>query len=213
MSRDAIDTVTLAADIADVAASQLALVDHLRSLDPIHPATPSRLPNWTVGHVLAHIARNADSQLSMLAGRPQYPHGVEGRNADIEAGSVRTWDELVADVEQTAAAVDDAFRRRDDWSGEASTVTSARPLTMLPFLRQREVEVHRTDLGLGYEFDDLPARYVRQELRFMEMMWRARKPMGLTPLPAAALALSPARRLAWLMGRTAVDGLPPADLF
>ena len=86
-------------------------------------------------------------------------------------------------------------------------------MTMLPLLRQREVEVHRADLGLGYEFDDLPDRYVRQELRLMEMMWRARKPMGLTPLPAVALALPPARRLAWLMGRAEIEGLPPADIY
>jgi hypothetical protein len=37
--------------------------------------------------------------------------------------------------------------------------------------------------------------------------------MGLTPLPAAALALAPSDRLAWMMGRVDVDGLAPANLF
>jgi maleylpyruvate isomerase len=37
--------------------------------------------------------------------------------------------------------------------------------------------------------------------------------MGMTPLPAAALALPPTTRLAWMMGRVEVDGLEPAGLF
>jgi maleylpyruvate isomerase len=45
------------------------------------------------------------------------------------------------------------------------------------------------------------------------MLWRARRPMGLTPLPAEALALPPATRLAWMMGRVEIDGLAPAHLF
>ena len=60
---------------------------------------------------------------------------------------------------------------------------------------------------------DLPPPYVRLELRWMEMLWRARQPMGLTTLPPAALALAPPVRLAWLMGRTTVEGLAPAEIF
>ena len=51
---------------------------------------------------------------------------------------------------------------------------------------------------------------VRRELARQEMGWAARRPMGLTGLPAAALALRPARRLAWLLGRQTVEGLEPA---
>lgn len=200
-------------DVVSVAASHEALVDHLRRLEPTEPTTPSRLPGWTVGHVLTHIARNADGHLCMLRGLPQYPHGVEGRNADIEAGAARPWDDLVDDVEQTCRAVDAAFSACDDWSGTIRMVAGERPKTMAPFLRQREVEVHRADLGLGYEFGLMPSRYVRKDLRIMEMLWRASKPMGLTPLPRAALALPPTDRLAWMMGRLDVDGLAPAGLF
>ena len=71
----------------------------------------------------------------------------------------------------------------------------------------------RADLALGYGFDDMPSRYVRQELRLMEMRWRANKPMGMTPLPDAALQAPPSTRLAWLMGRAGIDGLPPAGIF
>jgi maleylpyruvate isomerase len=207
-----IDERELAADLGDVLASHARLVEHLGAIDPVAPTTPSLLPDWTVGHVLTHLARNADSQLSMLRGDPQYPHGREGRDADIEDGSTRSWDELLDDLEQTCASVDEAFRACVDWNGNVDTIAAARPKVMLPFLRQREVEVHHADLGLGYTFADFPARYLRKELRLMEMQWRARKPMGLTPLPEAALALPPPTRLAWLMGRVEIDPLPPAHL-
>ena len=46
----------------------------------------------------------------------------------------------------------------------------------------------------------------------MEMRWNARRPMGLTGLPDAALRAPPHVRLAWLLGRTTIDGLsPPAS--
>lgn len=209
---DNFDSRQLAAEIASCVSSHARLAEFLRALDPVDPAMPSLLPDWTVGHVLTHIARNADGHLDMLAGRPQYP-SVASRNADIEAGSTRSWSEIVVDVERTSAAVDDAYATRTDWSGTATMVAGERPLALLPLLRQREVEVHWADLGLGYGFDDMPADYLRKDLRLMEMMWRARRPMGMTPLPDAALALAPATRLAWMMGRAEVEGLEPAGLF
>jgi maleylpyruvate isomerase len=70
--------------------------------------------------------------------------------------------------------------------------------------------VHHADLGAGFGPDDWPAAYVRKELARQVMRWRGTHAMGLTELPAAALALPPARRLAWLLGRAAVPGLEPA---
>ncbi len=207
------DERTVAADRDDVIESHDALVEHLRGLDPVDPATPSRLPAWGVGHVLTHLARNAESHIRMLAGYDQYPHGREGRDADIEAGAGRSWVELVADVERTCAALTAAFTATTDWSEPAHGNDAGRPRALLPFFRQREVEVHRVDLGLGHEFADMPARYVRQELRMMDMLWKANKPMGMTPLPDLALQSPPPMRLAWLMGRATIDGLGPAAIF
>ena len=201
------------ADVADLARAHAGLISHLRSLEPVERSRPSLLPDWTVGHVLTHLARNADSILSMLEGRPQYPGGRNGRAADIDAGAARPWHVLVDDVEHTAIAVDEALAGVDDWSGTVDTITAPRPKEMLPSLRQREVEVHRADLGLGYGFDDFPARYLRKELRTMEMLWRAGRPMGLTPLPDSALHTPPPRRLAWMMGRAEIAGLGPANIW
>jgi maleylpyruvate isomerase len=83
----------------------------------------------------------------------------------------------------------------------------------LPFRRWREVSVHHVDLGIGMGFEDLPSEYLRRELRLMEMLWNSRQPMGLTGLPARALELAPPQRLAWLMGRTVVEGLAPAGIY
>ena len=48
---------------------------------------------------------------------------------------------------------------------------------------------------------------------YWEMVWRARKPMGLTPLPPAVLAVPPGDRLAWMVGRNEIEGVEPAGLF
>lgn len=206
------DQRQLDAEVASCIRSHAELVSWLRSLDAVDPGRSTLLTDWTVGHLLTHVARNADSHRELLDGRPQYPSPAV-RNADIEAGARRTWEQLVDDVATSAAALDRRWEATTQWSGTAEMLSGSRPRHLLPLLRQREVEVHRADLGLGYGFGDMPGDYVRRDLRLMEMLWRARKPMGLTPLPDAARRLPPATRLAWMMGRTEVDGLAPADLF
>ena len=46
--------------------------------------------------------------VSLLDGHDQYPHGVKGRNADIESGAGRGWLELIGDV---SASADELERR------------------------------------------------------------------------------------------------------
>jgi maleylpyruvate isomerase len=193
--------------------SEQALVDAIRSIPSPDPAAASRLPGWSIGHVMTHLARNADGVLSMFSGAHQYPHGLDGRNAEIETGATRSWDQLVADVVSRSQAVAAAMAERTDWSGTVQMLPGERPAAQVPLLRQREVEVHRVDLGLGHEFADMPADYIRRDLRLMEMLWNARRPMGMSSLPDAALTLEPPTRLAWLMGRVDVPGLDPAGLF
>jgi len=57
-------------------------------------ARATHLPGWTVGHVLTHVAHNADSHRrraeTAVTGDviDQYPGGPERRASDIGAGSV-----------------------------------------------------------------------------------------------------------------------------
>ena len=184
-------------------------------------ALPSLLPGWTRGHVLTHIARNADSFVRLLeaAGRgevvTQYAGGVEGRNADIEAGATRQWATLVDDVSSSAAKLEDVFAGQSRWDlAMTNSQGESVPHADLPFRRLREVLVHHADLGDdGFTPAEWPADYVREELRRMEMQYNARQPMGVSGLPEAARAAAPLERLCWLLGRGAIEGLEPAAIF
>ncbi len=197
------------------------LVADLEGLTDEVARRPSLLPDWTVAHTLTHIARNADGHVLMLhaAARgevgAQYPGGIEQRNADIDAGGDRSAAALVADVRDSNARLEAAWLAMTDggWQGEGLSVFGPVPINDLPFRRWREVVVHHSDLGLTYSWRDWPADYVRLELGRRVMEWASRKPMGLTALAPVALGLSEHERVAWLLGRTAVDGLEAAGIF
>jgi maleylpyruvate isomerase len=187
--------------------------------DGLDAAAPSLLPGWTIGHVLTHLARNADSMTWVLDSSERgelverYPGGVERRNGDIDAGAGRPAAEQVADVRATNARLDAALAAHTRWDGKSDELGGrVIPVSDLVFLRWREVEVHRYDLGLGYRPEDWPAEYARAELNELTMRWNARRPMGLTGLPKEALALPEPQRLAWLLGRVEVPGLAPAGV-
>ena len=204
------DLAQVARDIEAMAASHRALADHLAGLDGTDPAAPSSLPGWSVGHVLTHIARNADGALRQLDGLQQYWMAATSRNADIELGAVRSLNDLVDDVVTTSVAVEARMREVTDWTGSTMSIAGRRPKAMLPETRRREVEIHRADLGFGYGFADMPRDFVRTDVGRMTMAWSARQPMGLTALPDAVLALPEPDRLAWLWGRLTVAGVDPS---
>jgi len=121
-------------------------------------ASPSLLPDWTVGHVLSHIARNADAMSRRVTAAlrsetvDQYVGGADGRIAEIDAGAARPADEIVADVRRSAEQLDALFATlpADGWTRPVQTVGGGEhPVALLPFRRWREVEIHLVDLGLG----------------------------------------------------------------
>jgi maleylpyruvate isomerase len=197
-------------------AAHRTLLSTLEALTNEDVGQPSRLPSWTRGHVLAHLARNAESHARVLrAARDReavdrYPGGAAQRTGEIEAGAARPAAEQVADVTATIAALEQVWSELDEaaWHVVGTSIGRPEPAATLPWRRWREVEVHHADLGLAFTWRDWSSGYVRRELREAEMAWRASKPMGLTGLPAAAQQLDPPSRLAWLMGRLTVEGLP-----
>lgn len=212
-----VDVRALTAEIEGCIASQRALDDHLESVADLDPGRPSALPGWSIGHVLTHVARNADSHREMLDGRPQYVD-AEARDGAIEEGSSRSIDVIIDDVRTSSDALASAWGASlgaedvaRNWSGSATTLSGARPLAVLPLLRWREVEIHRLDLGIGYRLADLDRHYLRCDLRMLEMLWRARRPIGLTPLPTAVLSTPPPERLMWFLGRGSIEGVGPVD--
>lgn len=196
----------------------LADLDVLVAGGNLDVESPSRLPDWTCGHVLAHIRQSGDGFTRMIEAAArgevgaQYPGGVAGRAADIEKESILPAREQVDMLRSSIARIETAFAG-SNWEGEGEGVLGVVKIAELPFMRMREVSIHHVDLGFGYGFEDLPAEYIRLELRRMEMLWKARQPMGMTPLPDSALAAPPEIRLAWLVGRTGIEGLEPAAIF
>ena len=178
----------------------------LADVDDTRLRAPSLLPGWSVGHVLTHLARNAESHTRMLraaqAGRAvqQYPGGTAQRAADIEAGASRPAVVVCADVRDTAAALEATWSAMTSsaWAGHGLAGEIEWPCSVLVLHRWREVQVHHADLGVGYLPADWPAEYLRADL-----------PRALAALPdrlpddAARGAL-----LAWLLDRGLSPVLP-----
>jgi maleylpyruvate isomerase len=192
-------------DIAACAASHGRLLAAVQGLTDADVQAPSLLPDWTVGHVLTHVARNADSVVRRLVAAvehrqvPQYEGGAEGRAAAIEAGSGRPATELLADLVDACTAVDDLLPvvGEEVWTREvlAGNGPSTVPASRLVYSRWREVEVHHVDLGRGYGPADWPPELDQRML-----------PELLETLPSRADA---AALLAWAAGRGPAPELAP----
>ncbi len=181
------------------AASHQALLAAADAMEDSAFAEPSRLPGWTRAHLVGHLALNARSHVHLLACA-----------ARGEAGD--QYEELVGELRASIYVLEGAWAGANAraWSG-TGTAASGAVLAMgdLPFLRWREVVVHLVDLDIGIGRDSWPELWVRHELERQKMAWAASRPMGLTLLPRRALELTERDRLAWLIGRLEVDGLPP----
>ncbi len=139
-------------------AAQATLAAAIADLSDDTARGPSRLPGWSVAHVLTHLARNADSVVWRLEGaargelRDQYPGGLEQRAGDIDAGAGRPAAELVADVRRSAGAVERALRELSLAAWDAPSRTSrgvVEDSRAVVLSRWREVVVHHGDIGLG----------------------------------------------------------------
>ena len=199
-------------DLSRVAGAHARLVAALGELTDEHVRRPTALQGWTVGHVLSHLARNADSHVrraeAARQGRvvDQYEGGYPSRDADIEAGAVRPAAALIDDVRRSAFAAEEMWRSVpvEAWAGRTRDANGrSRPLFELPSRRWQEVEVHLVDLDVGVTYRDWPDDFVLEWLpRTRERMW------GVLPADADTADFDPAEELAWLYGRVVRDDLP-----
>lgn len=154
-------------DLASVREATDRLLTAVASWDNAAAAEPSRLPGWTRGHVLAHVARNADALVNALQGRPMYADATT-RDADIERDSGRSLDVQLADLRESADRFQAVGAEPADW---ARTVELRNGVTdsasRIPFRRWVEVALHHVDLGVGYELEDLPEDFVLREIDFL----------------------------------------------
>jgi len=157
-------------DLTAVRAAHARLLAVIDGLTDAAARRPSLLPGWTVGHVLTHVARNADSFIWLAEGaaagevRDQYPGGFEQRQAEIEAGARRPAAELVDDVRATGERLEADFDGVTDWEAPVRTMLGEVPLRELLFRRVREVEIHTSDLDLEHTWEDWSEAFVDAQL-------------------------------------------------
>ncbi len=173
----------------------------------------SMLPGWSVSHVLAHIARNADSHRrrarAAVRGEvvEQYTGGYAGRADEIDWSARSDAATLVADVDSSARLLRAAWDGLPEsaWARPTRDVAGReRPLSALPGRRWQELEVHAVDLGLGVSHRDWPEDFVDTWLPRLRSTLDHRLPKGAAP------PVLPDRRdeLAWLYGRLDDPSLP-----
>ena len=146
-----IDQRTRTETIAGATAAHQLLLATAAAMTADDASAPSLLPGWTRGHVLTHLARNADSHVGLFAAAArgeigdQYPGGVAQRSGDIDAGASRSVIDLVADLRDSIDRLEAAWSTATDgaWAGRARSPLAGEMLMAdLPFRRWREVEVH-----------------------------------------------------------------------
>jgi maleylpyruvate isomerase len=148
------------------------LTEPLSRLTDEDVTRPSRLPDWSVAHVLTHLARNADAHARRLQGAlaaqnvPKYPGGSEQRTREIEEGARRPAAEIVADLEASQARLDDLFTQAAaaGWPNPQGPDDDSYGPRGAAAHRLREIEMHHVDLGLGYTPQSWSDDYVAWDL-------------------------------------------------
>lgn len=189
---------------------------------------PSRLPGWTRGHVVTHVARNAEGLVRLLTWartgieEPMYP-SMEARAADIEAGAGRPPAEQLDDVRSTGAAFAKAANELSVQHWEVTVATRHGPIaaSTVPWARVREVWLHLVDLDAGAGLDVLPGDVATALVRDVASWMDSRSPTRIeVQIPGAEPVLfgpetsvgvrvsGPVQELAgWLTGRSPADRL------
>jgi maleylpyruvate isomerase len=213
--------VTRVEPLATITAATGALLASAGRLADADMRAPSLLPGWTRGHVLTHVARNADGGTRLLTwartgvASHEYP-SMDARAAEIEDGAGRPAAVLVADVrdsadrwaEAYAAMPDDAWERVVQWTSGAR-----HPIARATDARLTEVLTHHVDLDSGFTPADWPAAYVTRMLPNIVASYARRDGAPRLRVHATDTGAScgdgdievagPASSLlAWLMGRT-----------
>ena len=148
-------------ELSWVADGQVLFEQTVMRLDDLRG--PSRLPGWTRGHVVTHVARNAEGLGRLLAWArtgietPMYP-SVQARDAAIEAGAGRPKEEQLADLRHSGAGFVASAQELspEQWDVTVTTRHGALPAARVPWARVRELWLHVVDLDAGVEIDEMP---------------------------------------------------------
>ncbi len=148
--------------LTDLATFEQSLATFVATLTNDELRQPSRLPDWSVGHVIAHLAMNAKAfrrvAQATLAGTPAYMYeSIEARGADIETHSWRSATDMLSLVTESSAEMQVTWAEllahpdsKTLMGGVAATAAEqpSFPLDEVLFRRMREIEVHSIDCGI-----------------------------------------------------------------
>jgi maleylpyruvate isomerase len=172
----------------------LALLEHETSLlvstaaglDDETIRVASLCEGWTRAHVLSHIARNADALGNLVGwavtGTPRAMYdSPDSRDADIAAGATRGAQEILTDLDDSAARFASAAARLEGAPEKAEVEMRGGRVVrgaQLPTLRLMEVVFHHVDLDAGYTFADADPGFVKRAITIAVERFRTR---GLVP--------------------------------
>ncbi len=218
------------ADAVALREATALLTEAVAALDPAAVREPSLLSGWTRGHVLTHLARNADAVINLLTWArtgeetPMYA-SAEARDKDIEAGSARPVPEQLADLRAGAerlATVLDGMPPQA-WAGQVQVRGRVIPAADIPFRRLTEIQLHHVDLGIGYTCSDLPAEFAGRLLAMIIDGLTAREgiaavrlhdtvtgetwDLGAADHPELTVRGTTGQLLAWVSGRSGGEDL------
>lgn len=184
---------------------------------------PSLLAGWSRAHVVAHLALNGEALGGVLTGVvedspvPMY-ETAEQRDTDIEelagASLSELRDRLLASTTTFTDAV--AAVPEEGWEGrfERTAGGPTLPLSAVPLMRVRELEIHHVDLDVGYSPDRWPAGFAEVVIDGMLKRLEPDQAFRVTPLDSdrtwaagdadteAPVVTGPVAHLAWwLTGR------------
>ncbi|WP_073389418.1 maleylpyruvate isomerase family mycothiol-dependent enzyme [Jatrophihabitans endophyticus] len=186
------------------------LEEHRWSDDELR--APSRCAGWTRGHVLTHLARNADGIAATLAGAlrgevvPRYPGGGRGRDQEIEDGAPRPALALLADVSESAERLDRVFGAVQEAGRWDARTDGGLTAADWPARRLREVEIHRVDLAGDYGPDRWPPLLVAELLPGVMTSLAERVATGVHVVVDAAGSVAPEPAgQEWTVGDGAVE--------
>ena len=181
---------------------------------------PSELPDWTRGHLLAHVCGIANAMARQLeyAARGEtvelYDGGYEGRTRAIEMAAGHTSAEHRADLDAALGRALGAFEALDDAGWQVPITFRGGVVFDGGLALWRELVIHATDLGTGRGPETWSRPFCEHLFDFLAERVPAGQRFVLQPLglPAVSLGAAGGRATAingmltdiaaWLAGRT-----------
>jgi maleylpyruvate isomerase len=189
-----------------------ALHEAVDDLDDLAMRAPTPLTGWTRGHVVSHLARNADGLVNLLhwartgIESPMYTSRAD-READIQEGANR----LARVQQEDLKAAEERFfmatevMTDDAWdtvvvNGQGKSISASR----VPWMRLTELLVHHVDLDLGVGFEQAVELTGDQTEQLVDCVVAAYDDHADVPAVRLAVELPAGGERTWLLG----DGEP-----